>query len=84
MTFGHDGDVRYWCGERDVVCGARDATSWGGGAVANWQLLEVQPDKNYDGSGDVGGDEDKGGEGDEDVGVLNLIWQTPSSILLTR
>ena len=58
----------YRCGERDVVCGAGDAASRGGGAVTNWQLLEVQPDQD----GDVGDDGGGGGEdeGDEDEGEL--------------
>ena len=40
-------------GERDVVSGARDTTSGRAGAVADRQLLEVQPDQG--GQGGQGG-----------------------------
>ena len=62
VTGGND-ENDYRCGEGDVVCGAGDAASRGGGAVTNWQLLEVQPDQD----GDVG---DDGGGGGEDEGEL--------------
>ena len=67
----------YRCGERDVVCGAGDAASRGGGAVTDWQLLEVQPDQDdvgHDGGG--GGD----GEGDKDEGELKAPDLTNSLV----
>ena len=49
-------------GERDVVSGARDTTSGRAGAVADRQLLEVQPDQGGQGGqcGQVASDGESG------------------------